>query len=196
MRWRKAIRFRTNFAGLLDVSSALLKEEPESKQAFLYNIEALMGLSRYDDAMAQADARLKLLDNDSDAYSAKMQIEANRGDFAAAHAWGEKLLALGQEKCGDVEWTGMGCAVYGQGDGRRHRNGREGHAIAKRCAGHSAHAGVPVCGDGKDEGSARLLLRAMDDWNLDEPNDESGMCWGALPSSTASGILRLPTTAR
>jgi len=86
-----------NFAGLLDDSSALLKEEPESKQAFLYNIEALMGLSRFDDALAQADARLKLLDNDSDAYSAKMEIEANRGDFAAAHAWGEKLLALGQE---------------------------------------------------------------------------------------------------
>jgi hypothetical protein len=53
-------------------------------------LKALMGLSRFDDAIALADARLKLLDNDSDAYAAKMEIEANRGDFAAAHM-GQKL---------------------------------------------------------------------------------------------------------
>ena len=58
---------QTNFAKMLEVSSALLKQEPESSQAFMYNGQALMGLGRYDDAVALADARVKLLDNDSDA---------------------------------------------------------------------------------------------------------------------------------
>ncbi|HEY2111788.1 MAG TPA: hypothetical protein VGH25_08705, partial [Dongiaceae bacterium] len=45
-----------NFAGLLDVSSALLQQVPESRSAFLSNIEALIGLKRYDEGLALADA--------------------------------------------------------------------------------------------------------------------------------------------
>jgi tetratricopeptide (TPR) repeat protein len=120
-----------NFVGLLDVASALEKDEPESKQAFEYNLEALMGLSRFDDALALADARLKLLDNDSDAYAAKMEIEANRGDFAAAHAWGEKQLALGQENAEILNGLGMGRALHRQSDRRRRGDGGEGDAIAE-----------------------------------------------------------------
>jgi hypothetical protein len=68
-----------SFAKLLDVSSELLKQEPESKLAFIQNAWALIGLGRHDDEMRLADERLKLLDGDTDALLTKMRIDANRG---------------------------------------------------------------------------------------------------------------------
>jgi tetratricopeptide (TPR) repeat protein len=161
-----------NFAGLLDVSSALLKQEPESKQAFLHNIVALMGLGRYDDALALADARLKLLDNDSDAINMKMEIEANRGDFAAAHAWGEKLLALGQENAetlNSLAWDALFTGKVTDDD------------VATAVKATQLQTDAPdilhtlaclYAETGKTKEAHDLLLRAMDDWNLDEPNDD------------------------
>ena len=161
-----------NFAGLLDASAALLKEEPESKQAFLYNVEALMGLSRFDEAMAQADARLKLLDNDSDAFAAKMEIEANRGDFAAAHAWGEKQLALGQENAellNSLAWDALFTGKVTDDDVATAVKATQ----MQKDAPDILHTLACLYAEtGKTKEAHDLLLRAMDDWNLDEPNDE------------------------
>jgi len=161
-----------NFAGLLDVSSALLKEEPESKQAFLYNIEALLGLSRFDDALAQADARLKLLDNDSDAYSAKMEIEANRGDFAAAHTWGEKLLALGQENAETLNGLAWDALFTGKVTDDDIATAVKATQLQKDAPDILHTLACLYAETGKTKEAHDLLLRAMDDWNLDEPNDE------------------------
>ena len=67
-----------NFAKLLEASSELLKQVPESRQAFIYNVQALMGLGRHDQAIALADERLKLLDGDPDALLMKMDPEKAR----------------------------------------------------------------------------------------------------------------------
>jgi tetratricopeptide (TPR) repeat protein len=161
-----------NFTGLLDDSSALLKEEPESKQAFLYNIDALMGLSRFDEALAQADARLKLLDNDSDAYSAKMEIEANRGDFAAAHAWGEKLLALGQENAETLNGLAWDALFTGKVTDDDVATAVKATQLQKDAPDILHTLACLYAETGKTKEAHDLLLRAMDDWNLDEPNDE------------------------
>jgi tetratricopeptide (TPR) repeat protein/transglutaminase-like putative cysteine protease len=161
-----------NFAWLSDDSSALLKEEPESKQAFLYNIEALMGLSRFDEAVAQADARLKLLDNDSDAYSAKMEIEANRGDFAAAHSWGEKLLALGQENAETLNGLAWDALFTGKVTDDDVATAVKATQLQKDAPDILHTLACLYAETGKTKEAHDLLLRAMDDWNLDEPNDE------------------------
>ncbi len=160
------------FAKLLDVSSALVKEEPESKQAFLYNAEALMGLNRYDDAIALADARLKLLENDTDALNMKMQIEANRGDFAAARAWGEKLLALGKENAellNSITWEALFTGKVDQDDIAMAIRATEMQKEAPDIL-HTLACLYAETGNTKD--AHDVLLRAMDDWDLDEPNDE------------------------
>jgi tetratricopeptide (TPR) repeat protein/transglutaminase-like putative cysteine protease len=161
-----------NFAALLDVSSALLKQEPESKQAFLYNSQALMGLGRFDDALALADARLKLLDNDSDAINMKMQIEANRGDFAAAHAWGEKLLSLGQENAETLNSLAWDALFTGKVTADDVATGVKATQLQKDAPDilHTLACLYAETGDTKD--AHDVLLRAMDDWNLDEPNDD------------------------
>jgi len=161
-----------NFASLLDVSSELLKQEPESKQAFLYNSEALMGLGRYDDALALADARLKLLDNDSDAINMKMEIEANRGNFPGAHAWGEKLLALGQENAETLNGLAWDALFTGKVTDDDVATAVKATQLQKDAPDilHTLACLYAEAGDTKD--AHDVLLRAMDDWNLDEPNDD------------------------
>ncbi len=161
-----------NFLKLLDVASALVKQVPESKQAFIYNVEALMGLDRYDDAIAVAGERLKLLDNDRDALSMKMGIEANRGNYAAARAWGEKLVALGKEDAellNDISWFAL---FTGKVDDADIANAVKATQMAADNP-HILHTLACLYAERGDTRDAReVLLRAMDDLNLDEPNDD------------------------
>ncbi|MGO9325081.1 MAG: DUF3857 domain-containing protein [Terracidiphilus sp.] len=161
-----------NFVRLLDVASALEKDEPESKQAFEYNLEALIGLSRFDEALALADARLKLLDNDSDAYAAKMEIEANRGDFAAAHMWGEKQLALGQENAEILNGLAWDALFTGKVTDDDVATAVKATQLQKDAPDILHTLACLYAETGKTKEAHDLLLRAMDVWNLDEPNDE------------------------
>jgi tetratricopeptide (TPR) repeat protein/transglutaminase-like putative cysteine protease len=161
-----------HFPRLLDVASALVKDEPESKQAFEYNLEALMGLSRFDDAETLADERLKLLDNDRDAYAAKVEIEANRGNFAAAHTWGEKQLALGQENAELLNGLAWNALFTGKVTGDDVATAVKATQLQKDAPDILHTLACLYAEVGKTKEAHDLLLRAMDIWNLDEPNDE------------------------
>ena len=113
-----------------DVGSDLLKEVPESRIAFMTDVEALIGLKRYDEALALADARLKLLDGDADALQAKMRIEASRGNYVAARGWIQKLIDQGKADAsllnsmawfalytGKVDQADVATATKGHADG-------------------------------------------------------------------------------
>ncbi len=88
---------KQNFAAQLTAAHALLEQVPESRMAYLNNIEALLGLQRYDDAKKLADDRLKLLENDPDALRSKTQIETAQGNYAAGRMWLQKLSDMGRE---------------------------------------------------------------------------------------------------
>ena len=161
-----------NFAGLLDVSSALLKDEPESRTAFIDNVLALMGLARYDAALALTDARLKLLENDTDALQMKIQVEANRGDFAAAHALSQKLSSMGKVDAmmlNNEAWYALFSGKVTQDDIALAIRATEMQKDTPSIL-HTLACLYAEVGDTKD--ARDVLLRAMDVWNLDQPNDE------------------------
>lgn len=161
-----------NYREMLDVSSALLRDEPESKTAFIDNVLALMGLGRYDDALALANARLKLLENDSDALQMKIQIYANRGDIAAARATSKQLIGLGKEDAmllNDDAWYALFTGKVEQSDIAEAIRATELQKDSPAIL-HTLAALYAESGDTKD--AREVLLRAMDDWNLVEPNDE------------------------
>ena len=163
---------QNNFTSLLEVSSPLLKDEPESKTAFIDNVLALMGLGRYDDALALADERLKLLENDSDAYEMKMEIEADRGNFAAARGWAQKLADLGKEDAmllNNETWYALFTGKVEQADIAKAIRATEMQKDAPYIL-HTLACLYAEMGNTKD--AREVLLRAMDDWNLDEPNDD------------------------
>ena len=168
------------YARQLEVVSTLLKQEPESKLVFTENVDALMALGRYDEAIALADERLKLFDGDKDALMMKMEIEANRGNFAAARRWAQKLVDQGKESAdllnssawfalftGKVEDADIAMAI------KATQLEKDNPAILHTLACLYAEAG-------KTKEAHDLLLRGMDDLNLDEPNDDYWYAFGRI----------------
>jgi tetratricopeptide (TPR) repeat protein len=171
---------QNNFNKLLEVSSALLKQEPESKLAFIVNAEALLGLGRYDEALGLADQRLKLLDGDTDALQMKMRTEADRGNFAAARGWAQKLVDQGKENASllnSVAWFALFTGKVEQADIttaiKATQLARDNPAILHTLACLYAETG-------KAKEARDLLLRAMDDLNLDKPDDDYWYAFGRI----------------
>lgn len=175
-----AYSLQDNFTGLLAVSSALLEQVPESRRAYLSNSEALIGLKRYDDAMALADARLKLLEDDPDALRSKSNIETARGNYAAARPWLDKLAQLGHEDAellNEMAWL----ALYtGHVDQKDIDAGIKATQLAKDNP-HILHTlACDYAEVGKTTEARNLLLRSMDDLNLDQPNDDYWYAFGRI----------------
>jgi tetratricopeptide (TPR) repeat protein len=169
-----------NFAKLLDTSSALLKQFPESRQAFSYNMQALMGLGRHDQAIALADERLKLLENDQDALMMKMETEANRSNFAAARGWAQKLIDQGKENAGllnNIAWYALFTGKVEDADIataiKSTQMAKDNPSVLHTLA--CLYAEV-----GRTKEAHDLLLRGMDDMNLDEPNDAYWYAFGRI----------------
>ncbi len=169
-----------DYAKLEQVGAGLVKEVPESRLAFLTDEEGLIGLKRYDEALALADARLKLLDGDTDALQVKMRIEASRGNYAAARGWIQKLIDQGKADAsllnsmawfslytGKVDETDLSTAT--KATQMDHDNPAILHTLA--CV---------YAERGKTKEAHDLLLRAMDDLNLDEPDDDYWYAFGRI----------------
>jgi tetratricopeptide (TPR) repeat protein/transglutaminase-like putative cysteine protease len=169
-----------NFAKLFEVASELVKEVPESRSAFMTNVEALMGLKRYDEALALADARLKLLDDDADALQAKVQIEASRANYVAARGWIQKLIDQGKGNAGllnSMAWFSLYTGKVDQADvataTKAAQMDQNSPAILHTLACVYAETG-------KTKEAHDLLLRAMDELNLDEPDDDYWYAFGRI----------------
>ena len=169
-----------DYARLLEVASDLLKEVPESRSAFLTNTEALIGLKRYDEALALADARLKLLDGDADAMQAKMRIEASRGNYVAARVWIQKLVGQGKGDASllnSMAWFALYTGKVDQADvataTKATQMDQNSPAILHTLACVYAETG-------KTKEAHDLLLRAMDELNLDEPDDDYWYAFGRI----------------
>jgi tetratricopeptide (TPR) repeat protein len=169
-----------NFARQLEVSSALLKQEPESRRAFIFNAQALMGLGRYDEAIALADERLKLLEADQDALSMKMRIEADRGNFTAARGWAQKLIDQGKEDASLLNSSAWFALFTGKVDQADIDMSIKSTQLAKDNASILHTLACLYAEAGKTKEAHDLLLRGMDDLNLDEPDDNYWYAFGRI----------------
>ena len=168
------------FSGLLDVSSELLKQSPESRFAFMSNVEALIGLKRYDEAVALADERLKALENDADALQAKMRVESSRGNYVTAQRWAQQLADQGKEDANLLNSTAWFSLFTGKVKDSDIANAIKSTQLAKDNP-HILHTLACLYAEnGKTKDARELLLRAMDDLNLDEPNDDFWYAFGRI----------------
>ena len=171
---------QNNYEKLLAVSSLLLQQVPESKIAFLENTQSLTALGRYDEAMALADQRLKLLDGDADALRAKMAIASARGDYAAARGWAQKLVDQGKQDANllnSIAWFSLFTGKVRQSDIaaaiKATQMDRDDAAIL-----HTLACLYAETGQTKD--AHDLLLRGMDDLNLEQPDDDYWYAFGRI----------------
>jgi len=169
-----------NFAKLREVSSALLKQEPESKLAFTANVQALLGLGRYDEAIGLADERLKLLDGDSDAMRMKMEAEASQGNYVAAIGLARKMVDQGKQDAeifNEIAWYSLFTGKVGDADVAAAIKSTQ---LANDNP-HILHTLACLYADtGKAKEARDLLLRSMDDLNLDQPYDDYWYAFGLI----------------
>lgn len=169
-----------DFAGLLGVSGKLVEQVPESRLAFLYKEQALMGLQRYDDGLAAADERLKLLENDADALRAKNRVETARGNYAAARVWLQKLADLGKEDAELLNETAWLSLYTGHVEDKDVAAAIKATQLTKDNP-HILHTLACVYAEtGKTKEAHDLLLKSMDELNLDEPSDDYWFALGRL----------------
>jgi tetratricopeptide (TPR) repeat protein len=169
-----------HFTRLAEVSSALLKQEPESKLAFMESEEASLGLGRYDEALALADARLKLLDADPDALMMKMEIEANRGNFAAARGWAQKLVDQGKENGSLLNSMAWFALFTGKVEPADITTGIKATQLARDNPAILHTLACLYAETGQVKEARDLLLRAMDNLNLDQPTDDYWYAFGRI----------------
>jgi tetratricopeptide (TPR) repeat protein len=169
-----------NFTKLLDLSSSLARQEPESSRAFWWNSWALTGLGRYDEAIALSNERLKLLDGDEDAQRRKMFVEFDRGDVIAARGSAQKLIDQGKENANLLNtsaWDALFTGKVVQADIdmsiKSTQMAKDNSSFLHTLACLYAEAGKPK--EARD-----LLLRGMDDLNLDEPDDDYWYAFGRI----------------
>jgi len=168
---------QNNFAQLLETSSELLKQEPESKLAFLENVQALMGLGRHSEALRLADERLKILEGDEDALNMKMEIEANRGNYAAARGWGQKLVDQGKQNASLLNGIAWYALFTGKVEDADIAASIKSTQLSKENP-HILHTLACLYATaGKATEARDLLLRSMDELDLDSPDDDY---WYAL----------------
>lgn len=169
-----------NFRAMLPVASALLTQVPESRAVFLDNVQALLGLERYDEAIKIADERLKLLENDPDALRSKADIETARGNYAGAVLWLAKLADSGGEDAevlNETAWLSLYTGKVGEKDIAA---GIKATQLAKDNP-HVLHTLACLYAlAGKTNEARDLLVRSMDELNLDEPNDDYWYAFGLI----------------
>jgi tetratricopeptide (TPR) repeat protein len=169
-----------NFAKALEVSSALLKQSPESSRVFWWNSWALTGLGQFDEAIALSDQRLKLLDGDEDALRRKMFTEQSRGNFVAARGWAQKLMDQGKENASLLNASAWFALFTGKVDDADIVMAIKATQLSKDNS-HILHTLACLYAEtGKTKEARDLLLRAMDELNLDEPDDDYWYAFGRI----------------
>ena len=169
-----------NFARLLEVSSALLKQYPESLQAFWWNSFALTELGRYDEAMALSDERMKMLGTDEGALRRNMFIEDDRGNFVAARGWVQKLIDQGKENASLLNSFAWYALFTGKVEDSDIATAIKSTQMAKDDPANLHTLACLYAEVGKTKEAHDLLLRGMDDLNLDEPNDDYWYAFGRI----------------
>jgi len=169
-----------NYARLVEVSSALLKQFPESTRVFWWNSWALACLGRHNEAIALSDERLKLLDGDEDALRRKMFVESDRGNYVAARGWAQKLIDQGKENANLLNTSAWYALFTGKVEQADIDMSIKSTQMAKDTPAYLHTLACLYAETGKTKEAHDLLLRGMDELRLDEPNDDYWYAFGRI----------------
>jgi predicted Zn-dependent protease len=130
--------------------------------------------------MALTDERLKLLDGDDDALWRKMDIEFDRGNIATARGWAQKLVDQGKESAHLLNTSSWFALFTGKVDDADIAMAIKATQLAKDNAAILHTLACLYAEAGKTKEAHDLLLRGMDDLNLDEPNEDYWYAFGRI----------------
>lgn len=175
-----AYRMQDRYGDLERIANQLTEAEPDSRMAFLYRVEALIGQKRWDDAMKLADARLSQLEDDTDACESKMRVESGRQNYEEARKWIAVMVSKGKENAELLNSSAWFALYSGKVTDADVQMAIRSTGMAKNNP-HILH--TLACLDaeiGKPVEAHDVLMRSMDELNLDEPNDDYWFALGRI----------------
>ena len=162
---------KEKYAQQLKVSEALVEQYPDSKRAFSARVFALAGLGRAKEALALCDERLKQLEDDPETLEMKLMVLSMSGDHAGAHALGLKMLAKGKADGGilnDVAWSTLFTGKVEDSDVELAVKATQ---MQPDATGILHTLACLYAERGKTKEAHAMVLRALDQLNLEEPDD-------------------------
>ncbi|MHB8501691.1 MAG: DUF3857 domain-containing protein [Candidatus Acidiferrales bacterium] len=163
------------------LASELAKQHPESKRLFFDNEIALRGLGRFAEANALAQEMAKRLPDDSDVQRAFIYTAVAHEDYVKAHALGLKLIADGKGDASDlngVAWNALFTAKVGQQDVDTAVKSAQLSQNNNAAILHTL--GCVYAETGRTKEAHEVLIQAMDQLNLEEPDSNYWYAFGRI----------------
>jgi transglutaminase-like putative cysteine protease/Flp pilus assembly protein TadD len=163
------------------LATELAKQNPESKRLFFDDEAALRALGRFADADALAQAMTKRLPDDPDMHRALVRNAVAREDYAAAHALGKKLAADGKAEASDLNGIAWNVLFTGRVEQEDVDTAVKSAQLSQNNNAGILHTlGCVYAEIGKTKEAREVLIQAMDQLNLDEPDANYWYAFGRI----------------
>ncbi len=173
-------RWLRNFEKALAVSHEMSAQFPESKRAFMFEAFDLRALGRFEEAEQLIKERLERMADDVDARRAKAFNAIARGQYEEAHAIEEKIISDGKGEATDLNSVAWDALFTGRIAGSDIEAAIKAAQLSNNSAGILHTLGCVYVEVGKTKEAREVLVQAMDEMNLDEPDDNYWYAFGRI----------------
>ena len=168
------------YAEVRDLARKLADANPDSILALNVLAAADRALGSSDDVQQLLDARLKRLPGDPETIRALVEVAAGRGDFKQAAAYSKQIIDAGRATAADLNqyswYLLVGDLQLDEAERAaelaRQRNAKDPNLLHTLAALYAEN--------GKTREAREILLEAMDEWGLEEPNGASWYVLGRI----------------
>ena len=161
-------------------ASELAKQYPESKTVVFAEIYDLVALSRFDDAAKLAEARIQRMPGDVDAMRALALVAVAREDYTRAHELDQKVIDTGKAEASDFNVIAWHALYLGRIDPSDLEYALKATQLSQNNPSILHTLGCVYAEMGKTKEAREVLIQAMDQEGLDEPNPAFWYAFGRI----------------
>lgn len=185
-----------DFEKRLAAATELAKQFPESRSVFFDQSRSLRALGRFDEADRLAQVRLQRLPDDVDAMRAMIDNSVARGDYAAAHALGQKVIDGGKSDAQDLNGVAWHSLFTGKVVASDVEAALKSTELSSKSADTLHTLGCIYAEIGKTKEAREVLVQAMDSLGLDEPDENYWYAFGRIAEQYGEREAALADYAR
>lgn len=170
-----------HFKEVLPLAAELRQAYPDSITAFSLSCGAFHANNDFASWEALAKDRLTRLPDDVDAIRSLAQLESARGDSRRSISQRARLVDIGKAEVGDFNNLAWQELFDGNVTSKGLEYGQQGSMLAKQQNAPLLHTMAAVYAEtGKTTEAREMILKAMDQWGLEEPDSSSWYVFGRI----------------
>ena len=162
------------------LAAQVAKQYPESKSLFFSQEIALRGLGRFAEADQLAQEMTKRLPDDADVMRAFVYTAVAREDYQLARELSRKMIAAGKAEAGDYNSAAWNALFTGVVQSEDLDDATKGAQLTQNSPGVLHTLGCVYAEMNKTKEAREVLIQAMDELNLGEPEDNYWFAFGRI----------------